>query len=498
MKKEQKRKLSVSELSWEENMDWSTEASPPSVRPIIFVAGSPYEMGFQYGKEVSGMIRRNVCLAASDALRYLDKAKITERLEKVEAIVAQETPDMIEWWRGIADGAGLLYGDVFLLNVHLLFVFPPMCSTISVFGSASQNHKLITGASAELPWNLCSYGVILIAYPERGNSFISMPQLAGQMGSNFVMNSKGLACTFTCGEAARPEDQSFGYPDNVAALMYLAWKCDDVEQAKELYSKLNLYSGWVTHLADGNGTVHMIEHTSAVESVRKPGDQGEKDYILATNHFLNETMKPAQYESGMEDSYVRYATEEKLIRQRLGDHSVESIMEILSCHDYWDGGEWNKGVWSLDYSAGNCMWTPEMRDWRLKSASRCVGVPEDNAVYILQGQTDRWSSFIPDATGKYCKLVLEKSASEVVMTAADDAKMKLWHASKVLSQNEKPSSKSEEYLTLAKKAIWEGMNLQAKAGVNVDNPEKSMEFYGKAATCFCKAQIYSELAAEIR
>lgn len=484
------------ELSWEDNLDWSTEAMPPTLRPVIFVAGSEYEMGLQYGKEASEIIRRNVSLVTSDALAFRKREEIITYLKKLEAIVKTETPELVQWWQGIADGAGIRYGDVVLVNLQLLFSFPPGCSTISVWGDASKDGKLIVGANADLPWNLSSYGVILIAHPNNGNSFMAIPQLAGQMGSNFVMNEKGLVCTFTAGQASRPEDNAFGYPDNVLALMYLAWKCDNTEQAKALYDKLNLYSGWITHLIDSERNACIIEHTSAVEVVRSPGNWGEKDYILATNHFLDGKMQPAHYESGQEDSYARYETEIKQISEGYGNHTVESIMDILGGHDYWDGKDWEKNVWSLDPNK-NCIWTPEMRDWRLKSASRCIGVPEDRTAYILQGQVDRLSSFIPNATGHYCKLVLEKTARQVTLSALEEAKKALWQAASALSQGGKSTAEGEVKLNHAKSSVWQGINLLAKARICEGNSDLERIYFGQAATCFCTAQSFSSWAIEI-
>ena len=41
------------------------------------------------------------------------------------------------------------------------------------------------------------------------------------------------------------------------------------------------------------------------------------------------------------DSYTRYDTEEKILAEKYGGLTLESMMGIMASHDWWDGEKWN-------------------------------------------------------------------------------------------------------------------------------------------------------------
>ena len=172
--------------------NFDASAPYPSVLPVYFVSGTPYEMGYQYGQEAKDEIVHNTCVARASALQtYRTWAAVVAAMQDGAARVVAKTPDVPEIWHGIADGAGLSYEEIVLLNVALSQA--PACSTISVWGGATKDHQLIAGSNGDTGWLAGGMqGCVLVAYPDSGNSFISSTPQCGAWDGIRSMNDKGL------------------------------------------------------------------------------------------------------------------------------------------------------------------------------------------------------------------------------------------------------------------------------------------------------------------
>ena len=141
---------------------------------------------------------------------------------------------------------------------------------------------------------------------------------------------------------------ALGHPMR-SAYAEIIQKCDTAEQARDMFLSLGVGVGigLNNHFVDTSGHAYVVEYTPAVHAVRKPGDFGEKNYLLATNGFLCKAMQPAMYtgplNGGWYDWLPRYNTEQKLIKENYGQLTAGKLMAILGCHDYWDGKKWHSG-----------------------------------------------------------------------------------------------------------------------------------------------------------
>jgi hypothetical protein len=494
----------VSEAGLPPTGNYDTAVLPPDVRPVVFVSGTPYEMGVQYGEQARELIARNAEYLYSQILpKYGTWEAMVQQMAPYEALVVDQAPEIAEMWRGIAAGSGESYETIAMVNLELpLFVMPtdaeePPCSHITAWGRATKDHKLIVGENLDQGF-IGNYTVVLVAFPSEGNSFIMTPPWAGEVGGGFQMNNKGLAITGSGGQGAREEDMQVGFPA-MAAKAHIIWTCDTAEQAKDAYVALNPNGAELAQFADASNDVYVVEHTSAASVVRRAGDYGERDYLIATNGFLSEELQGAMYpdpwNGGWYDWLPRYNTYEKLIRDNFGRIGVGSIMAFTGCHDYWDGKAWHRNVWSTKpaIDSQSC-WTPEMRDIYYKCLMRAVAVPADLTAYLMQGQTDIRAGTVPQATGEFCKLVLGDGAVAVALQAQDDAQVQIWYAARNLATGRVAATASRDAkLEKAKAVFWKGLNLLAKAGVATD-VNVAQARYGEAVTCFCKAQCFAEQA----
>ena len=111
---------------------------PSNVYSVCFVSGSPYQMGYQYGQEAKDLIVHNVCVARANALaQFHTWDAVLAAMKASSDIVAAKTPEELQIWQGIADGAGISYDEVRLLNMGFL---GPSCSTIYAWGGATKDH----------------------------------------------------------------------------------------------------------------------------------------------------------------------------------------------------------------------------------------------------------------------------------------------------------------------------------------------------------------------
>lgn len=125
--------------------------------PLIELAGGPLERGRSYGKQAKERIHRSITHYKSQAGRasFRDEdiaAIVRDYIPKVERF----EPTYIEEMRGIAEGAGVPFDDVFLLNARTevikLALRPDLrerfaqsdgCTSLTVMPEASRDRRLI-------------------------------------------------------------------------------------------------------------------------------------------------------------------------------------------------------------------------------------------------------------------------------------------------------------------------------------------------------------------
>ena len=426
--------------------DIDVASPPPDVRPVVVVGGTPYQMGYEYGQQARELIARDFIKIKADTLPIWGSwDAVVQRMDQFEAAITPKEPEVPLMWHGIADGSGLPYDDIRLINLSLeLVIMPPtesgsQCSHISAWGRATKNHEVIAGANTDQAWDAGNYTVVLVAYPANGNAFITTPPNAGELAGGFGMNDKGLVSLGSGGQGARPEDSAVGC-NNMSTRMHILMTCDTAAQAKDMYMDINPDSPENAQFVDKSGSAFVVEHTAAAQVARSAGDFGERDFLVATNGFLARAMQPAMYpgkwNGGWYDWLPRQVTYTKMIRDASGSIDVRKVMAFMASHDYWDGKKWHRDVWSLepDIDSRSC-WSPEMHDAWYHTLMRGIAVPGSLTAYVMQGETDTRASLVPGATGTFSKLVLDADVATTAAAAKNDAEVEVWYAAKAFSHD---------------------------------------------------------------
>lgn len=486
--------------------------SPSNIKEVVYLKGTPEEMGIQYGKQAKDSLERTVAYKKSKALENFDSEKeMYAELEAYEKIYEENIPDVVEMWKGMSESSGISYEDILVAYTQFYINPHRTCSTVSMWGDATADGKIIAGTNYDLTLEPYTYEPAVIAFPKGKNSFIAA---SGLIGGSY-MNEQGLIIMGSQGQDANAEDLGKAVAPKVG-LLQLAMDCNTAEEAKDMYiDKLAPGSGENLHVIDTEKNNFIVEHTMAKDTVRSSGDFDEKDYMIATNTFLTDEMQDCLYKGDefWDDALPRYWTEEKIIQDNQGSNTIDTLNDAIGSTSYYadenwlsdvyDKGEYvgykkiENGVWvednwdiSDDYTG---FWTPENREVATKCIARTIAIPEDMTMYVMAGCRDTLVSDIPNATGNFWKLSLTKSPKSTTGEAQSYAQIQIWLGARDISNAEGDTNEREADLNTAKEALYEGMNYMNLAGCEKDK-DVALEYYSKATTAFCKAQCYAQLA----
>lgn len=251
--------------------------------PIIELAGEPYDLGFQHGRQAAEQVRatfRRFCnydvgdAAAREALIPL-----------LEATVARRRPEALEEMRGIADGAGMSYAQIRDLNFSgelwsETFLDPPR-RACTLVGLAQTPHGELIGKSLDVTEGDEAYILVQRVQPVNGYRFVHLT-FAGTIWTDGGVNERGLAevnsSLCTCARNLQ------GYPPFLM-LRELLECCANVEEATRLALKRDAINyGNNILLADESGDLAVVERSVTRQALRRRA--GDTPALFATNHSL--------------------------------------------------------------------------------------------------------------------------------------------------------------------------------------------------------------------
>ena len=176
--------------------------------PFVSVSGTPYERGLAHGAAVGDRVRRGVALygGALDALDYHG----TERRALIEGFARQIEAlgsHYVEEMRGIADGAGVEFTDVVMINARTEVVAKARrerhvtarrepeegCTGVVVLGPRSRTGSLLHAQNWDWRAECAETGIVLRVLREDGPDFLTFVEAGGLARSG--LNEAGIAIT---------------------------------------------------------------------------------------------------------------------------------------------------------------------------------------------------------------------------------------------------------------------------------------------------------------
>ena len=491
---------------------------PPGILPVVILSGSDYEMGYQYGQQVGPYLDREKEAKWASALQSFSREKVLYMLKGNQHYIEKYTPENIEIMEGIADGATsagfkLSYTDVLLMNCTLpkpeTSTYPKgaemdslpvkRCSVCSAWGSSTTNGELI--GLDTLDSGEAAYGVVILAFPDKGNNYVCGAQ-AGEIGDHFLMNNKGLFVGNSGGGGSpRDIDNNYGLSWS-CSLTHIVRFANTADEARDMLLPWQINIPENFHFVDVKGNACVVEKTAAVQSVRKPGDFGEEDFLYSTNNYLNEEMKLTK-EGGFikqHGGYGAYSAPRNLVLWDMlhnyhGKIDVDFMKMILrfpgSPPPYPPDGGWDAKICRPSNSWVSVL-LPDDGDEGLVYI--CTG-PAGRVIHsstASNGEEMRSSYPYVDGTHTFYRLTLAAGPTEAVKAAQKAAGSDIATAyAELMSLNFTDTGYAglNELYSLANAEYYQG-KVKLNKGLLASGNE-ALLYLAKAATAFTRAQAHA-------
>jgi len=309
--------------------------------------GNFFEIGQQQGKiyKAQGM--------------SFDKVKIDPVLYKNQlAVYEKHYPQLLEEFRGMAKGGNfneekLIYnfitGEIsYYRNRFGLY------KACTIFGYKINNHLFVGRNYDWLPETDKIFEVYKILNPER-NSFIAVTDMGIDSpgtakpkyffyNADDAINDKGLFIGLTYAYA---DQWSYGV-SCIHLIKIIAETCETVKDALSVFERIPLCCPKNFFMADKNGDMAIVEHTSKKFKVLYPED----NILIQTNHYVNRKLAKEDMvlkRVPSHNTFIRYYETLQKINIQRDKFKLNSVNKILgepgsyTCQNFPDV----KTIWTL-------------------------------------------------------------------------------------------------------------------------------------------------------
>lgn len=312
--------------------------SLPSNPPLIEVEGSPRNRGRQYGEQAA----KRVQLGIEHYSTQLDKNELSwdhirEITSKYEPTVAAFDATYIEEMKGIAEGAGVEYAAVLLLNARTELLKlaqrrqrgesmpddPDGCTGVVVMPKASAAGRLIHAQNWDWKAECAETAVILKVRRNDGPDLITFTE-AGVL-ARFGFNSVGISITGNYLECERDYRQ-FGVPLALIRRKVLEQKQLALAM-KAVYATLKSASN---NIIVSHATGVAIDFECAPDETFQLLPEG--GLIVHANHFQSPVALTKLLDKGianMPDSLYRDIRVRELLEPHVGAITTDTVKEAL-------------------------------------------------------------------------------------------------------------------------------------------------------------------------
>lgn len=282
---------------------------PPHVEKVgrfnlVWLAGTPYEMGVQHGELLHDTIAEAVAFIEAD-LTLSAIPLIAKDMGLIDLALANSYPDIIDECQGLVDATSdtgftmdyclvLNFGDVLLEMIsHGVPDAPqgPGCSSLIATGAATPGGRLLHARN--LDWGsmdiaiIHQHPVIFVRQPTGAipHAYVGFPlNLSPYSG----MNLAGIAIGSHEIDPVGPSEQSATGRSHVQMLGQLMKQADSLDAVRTFIHSQQHMSAELFSVSDGASmTGAIFEMTASAVKEREPAD----DLVYATNHLLHPEMQ---------------------------------------------------------------------------------------------------------------------------------------------------------------------------------------------------------------
>lgn len=226
-----------------------TLGAGPNPVTVLYLWGSPYEMGYAHGKLCAPQVKQ-ICERLTFGAALLmgcPPAKLDEAYKQMEPFVPARYREEL---RGLADGAGLP-----LQTVQRVHAIPELsefhCTFFAAWGSATRGGHLqqIRALDYATEAGLQNQPALIVAKPDGGQTFVNVGWL-GFIGCVSGMNLSQIAVS-EIGESFGPEHETLAGEPMCFVLRDVLERADTLDAAVQIVRRAPRTSSYLYCLGDG-------------------------------------------------------------------------------------------------------------------------------------------------------------------------------------------------------------------------------------------------------
>ena len=304
--------------------------------PVFELSGNSYEIGYGVGAQAKKYVL-NCVQSYKDmfwAFNGLDWEKCKKLAQQYIPTIESYDPDYIEEMKGIADGAGLTFDDILLLNCRSEVVLrgnadlpPDGCTAIAVTPERTGGSTYIGQNWDWKPSQRDSMIIVKINQTANDKPNLVLLTEAGIIGK-YGMNSYGLGFCFNA--MSVNEFPHGGLPLHIA--LRGAMDSQNLCEAALKVTKMQLGCSVNFMIASADGEAIDIEISNDDFDILYP----EKSIIVHANNFKSLRLPRHPYRETSKakwpDTFIRTGRAEKLMRAIEGDIKPQDFMKVFSDH----------------------------------------------------------------------------------------------------------------------------------------------------------------------
>ncbi len=339
--------------------------------PVVYAYGKPYSRGVQIGRQLRAFdehalrevakIRWNMMMKDIPGLtREESISLVPEYVRRIEeAVGADIVNEYLDEMRGVGDGAGVSYNEMFMLNLgghYRKFYIDEKhtgtpyhlendgCSSFAAWGKATVDGRMI--ATHNCDWPRMPDRTMMVAVvmaPEHGHR-LAYAETMGLWGSHHITSERIFIAGLALGTPkAKPR---YLVPEGPNGMLQ-RWIAQYANSAREAVDMLNSKGGVGDRgVATPAGSLVYVDRDEAVymqtapdKIVRIPNQDG---YNAVTNHIVVDEMKErfVNGDKRSPGSENRLNAILKLVKENYGRIDVNTAAAIMSSHyDFASGRE---------------------------------------------------------------------------------------------------------------------------------------------------------------
>jgi isopenicillin-N N-acyltransferase-like protein len=302
----------------------------------LVLTGSPRDQGFEHGRQARADIAANLDTVRRNLERYAAQGRgfdVDGLLARNQTFIERTSPEILDEISGIADGAGVPFADVLLLNVPIFLAgqfLPQDCSQILLLPSVTEDGRTFHAKTRDFSHEGAFRQVVLHRHLPAGEDVIEVHTAGTITWPGSGINRAGVTIS-TSGVWSRRQTIDLEragdawFLINPHLLLRQSRSLNDVWEQLQAQPRL---TGLNIVVSDG-------EHGAAFEATAENAyrHDAEDGVVVRTNHYLTpEIRRLAPTPDEHPSSYHRYEVATARARS-VREWNFAQLAQLLGDHD---------------------------------------------------------------------------------------------------------------------------------------------------------------------